>query len=314
MSIKERKLINVIQEFAVDGTVYQLGNMNLTNVIFLARRDRQTFQEIPKSEYIISGEGTSNKTIEIAAAYLTDKVKIQVVEDYLLKSATYDTDLPNINNLKEYFNILVEEFLKVSTITKKHFALSDTKDQPLILPELLPKQVWVTNDQGKLEAMDFTTFSGTVGDIVDGYVTIQKDEFLKFLNEAKIDIAISRDVAIKDLQALANSIKAIVANAEASLLIFNSSIDTRKTQALSQLNTHTEAKKSDLSLHAEALREMLGGSGGGGGAVGTNGGILINGYEVTIDIDGEVHEYTTVDLNGANGGIVINGVELVVEV
>ncbi len=51
---------------------------------------------------------------------------------------------------------------------------------------------------------------------------------------------------------------------------------------------------------------------GGTVRLGTNGGILINGYEVTIDIDGEVHEYTTVELNGANGGIVINEVELTV--
>lgn len=58
---------------------------------------------------------------------------------------------------------------------------------------------------------------------------------------------------------------------------------------------------------------VKGGIGGGGTVrLGTNGGILINGYEVTIDIDGEVHEYTTVELNGPNGGIVINGVELTV--
>lgn len=53
---------------------------------------------------------------------------------------------------------------------------------------------------------------------------------------------------------------------------------------------------------------------GGTLRLGTNGGILISGYEVTIDVDGEVHEYTTVELNGANGGIVINGVELVIEI
>lgn len=147
-NIKEKKLVNVISEFVVSGTDYNLGNISLANIIFLAKKDKENFYEIPKADYEILGEDTSNKILRIEQEYLKDKVKIQIIENYQLKSSAYITDLPNINNLKEHYNSLVADFTFLSSIIKQRYAYSDTKDQSLLFPELKVNESWIKTESG----------------------------------------------------------------------------------------------------------------------------------------------------------------------
>ena len=152
-SYKRQKIIKIVQEIEYTGSnKIQINGTGLEKAIFFVKKERELFKLVASGDYSIIYEG-SNIFLFINELKLQNAKAVQIAYELNTISSEYDTNSePDINILKDKYNMLVQDFKQLWDYIQKQTLVSDTLSMELILPKLENGETWVYKD-GEMKAI-----------------------------------------------------------------------------------------------------------------------------------------------------------------
>lgn len=145
-NFKSDKFVEVLQEFLIvqGQNTYSIGSMSLSDVYFFVKKGNENYKVLATGQYQVVG---TNLIINDASV-ITNNTNIQVCKVLNIVASKYISDIANINTLRDHYNTLVDDFIKIIDFLRKSGIKSDSSSMNYIFPLLEEGQVFMKKGLG----------------------------------------------------------------------------------------------------------------------------------------------------------------------
>lgn len=145
-NFKSDKFVEVLQEFLIvqGQNTYSIGSMSLSDVYFFVKKGNENYKVLATGQYQVVG---TNLIINDASV-ITNNTNIQVCKVLNIVASKYISDIANINTLRNHYNTLVDDFIKIIDFLRKSGIKSDSSSMNYIFPLLEEGQVFMKKGLG----------------------------------------------------------------------------------------------------------------------------------------------------------------------
>lgn len=192
-NFKNDKFVDMIQEFLIvkGQNTYAIGELDLTNVYFFVKNENENYKVLATGQFQVVG---ANLVINDPLV-IEKNTNIQVCRVLEITASKYISDIVNINNLKDHYNTLVDDFIKIIDFLRKSGIKSDSSSMNYVFPLLEEGQVFMKKGlgfEGK-QIMDINAELQRQIDIAitffEKYITEEKHPQLdEYVNSKKLEL------------------------------------------------------------------------------------------------------------------------------
>lgn len=145
-NFKSDKFVEVLQEFLIvqGQTTYAIGSIVLTDVYFFVKNGNNNYSILSSGQYQVVG---TNLIINDPLV-IKNNTNIQVCRVLNTTASKYISDIVNINTLRDHYNTLVDDFIKIIDFLRKSGIKSDSSSMNYIFPLLEEGQVFMKKGLG----------------------------------------------------------------------------------------------------------------------------------------------------------------------
>lgn len=225
-NFKSDKFVEVLQEFLIvqGQNTYSIGSMSLSDVYFFVKKGNENYKVLATGQYRVVG---TNLIIDDASV-ITNNTNIQVCKVLNIVASKYISDIANINTLRDHYNTLVDDFIKIIDFLRKSGIKSDSSSMNYIFPLLEEGQVFMKKGIG---------FEGKQIMDIDAELQAQIDKayafFEDYVNKQKKPELDAYTVAKKQ-------------ELETYTISKKGEINTLTTASKNEINTLSDTKKTEI--------------------------------------------------------------------
>ena len=225
-NFKSDKFVEVLQEFKIikNQNTYSIGSINLTDVFFFVKNENENYKILSTGQYQVVG---TNLIIDDPAV-ISQNTDIQMTRVLSITASKYITDIVNLNALRDHYNILVDDFIKMMEFLRKSGIKSDSSSMNYVFPLLEEGQVFMKKGLG---------FEG------------------KQIMDINTELQIQMNKALAIFETYINTEKK--PQLDSYTVQKEQQLETYKESKKAELNTHTNTKKQEVTAHANIEIERI---------------------------------------------------------
>ena len=269
-NFKSDKFVEVLQEFLIvqDQNTYAIGEISLSDVYFFVKKDNENYKVLATGQYQVVG---TNLIIN-DATIITNNTNIQVCKVLNIVASKYVSDLVNLNTLRDHYNVLVDDFIKIIDFLRKSGIKSDSSSMNYIFPLLEEGQVFMRKGIG-FEGKQIMDINAELQRQIDIAITFfekyiaeeKKPEIDAFTVSKKQEIETYSTAKKQEIETLAttkkNEINTLGDTTKTEVIelgdLKQQQIIALTTGKITEINDYTITKKNEISALTEVEKQKI---------------------------------------------------------